>query len=160
MGLLRFNKGSIKLCPLPGTEEYVKKVARWLAKNFLKELGENRNNIADSFYMDDEDIKAMNQFSGSMEDFLAQYMIGDFSYFTHRNGAIEVSINGSVRRKDVYIFHTFSETDITDYNNNVKHLNLSDQELLLYNTLDAFLEAKVEQVTVFEPYEVELPDNG
>lgn len=150
MGLLRFNKGSIKLCPLPGTEEYVKKVARWLAKNFLKELGENKNNIADSFYMDDEDVKAMNQYAGSLEDFLTDYMIGDFSYFTHRNGAIEVSINGSVRRKDVYIFHTFSETSITDYNKNVKNLNFSDQELLLYNTLDAFLEAKVEQVTVFE----------
>lgn len=150
MGLLRFNKGSVKLCPLPGTEEYVNKVARWLAKNFLKEIGENKNNIADIFYMDEEDIKAMNQYNGTMEDFLTSYMVGDFSYFCHRNGAVEVSINGSVRRKDVYIFHTFSETDIIDYNKKERHLNLSDQELLLYNTLDAFLEAKVEQVTVFE----------
>lgn len=150
MGLLRFNKGSIKLCPLPGTEEYVKKVAFWLAKNFLRELGENKNNIADSFYMDEDEIREMNQYNGTIEEFLASYMIGDFSYFSHRNGALEVSINGSVRRKDVYIFHTFSETNIVDFNKNSRKLNLSDQELLLYNTLDAFLEAKVEQVTVVE----------
>ena len=32
-----FSRGPIKLYPLPGTEEYVAKVARWLAGNLLKE---------------------------------------------------------------------------------------------------------------------------
>ena len=32
-----FSRGPIKLYPLPGTEEYVAKVAHWLAGNLLKD---------------------------------------------------------------------------------------------------------------------------
>ncbi|OHD12603.1 MAG: hypothetical protein A2086_05730 [Spirochaetes bacterium GWD1_27_9] len=150
MSFYRFNRGSIRLFPLPGTEEYVKKVAKWLAKNFLKEIDGNKMEVAEFFYMNDEEIKLMNEYEGTEEDFLAEFLVGSLSYFSHKNGALEISVASSARRKDAYIFHTFSETDIIDYNKNKKHLNLSDQELLLYNTLDAFLEAKVDHVTIIE----------
>ena len=49
----------------------------------------------------------------------------------------------------MFIFHTFSQCDIIDYNG-VKNLSFSDQELLLYNTLDAFLESKVDSIRIVE----------
>jgi len=145
-----FMKGPIQLYALPGTEEYVEKISQWLAKDFIDHIRNKNMDIADFFYMDDDEKKAMESYSGNIEDFISNYLRGEFSYFTHRNGAIEISINKSARRRDIYVFHTFSETDIIDQNKKEKHLNLSDQEILLYNTLDAFLEAKVSNVTIFE----------
>ncbi len=145
-----FSRGPIQLYSLPGTEEYVKKVAKWLSKNFLKEIANKEKEIAENLFMNEDEEKEMKKNKGNLENFLADFLIGNFTYYSHRNGAIEISINTSARRKDVYVFHTFSETDIIDNNGNIRHLNLADQEVLLYNTLDAFLESKVNQVTVFE----------
>jgi ribose-phosphate pyrophosphokinase len=150
MSLIKYSKGPIKLFPLPGTENYVKKVSKWLANTYLKELEFFHEKVEDFFCMDEEEIKSMKEYGGALEDFIANFLVGEFQYFSHKNGCIEISINGSVRRKDVYVFHTYSETDITDFNGNNRRLNFSDQELLLYNCLDAFLEAKVEHVTIFE----------
>lgn len=145
-----FTRGPIQLFALPGTEEYVKKVARWLAKNFLKEISNKKSKIAEYLYMNRDEEEDLERYKGDLEVFLTNYLIGSFTYYTHRNGAIEISINNSARCKDVYVFHTFSETDIIGNNGDQKHLNLSDQEILLYNTLDAFLESKANQVAVFE----------
>jgi len=150
MSYTKFFKGPIKLYPLPGTEEYVSKIAKWLAKSYLNEIKSKNLDITDFFLMDEEEEKLLSNYNGDMEDFISKFIVGSFDYFAHKNGAIEVSIKNSARRKDVYVFHTFSEVDIVDYNKVNRHLTLSDQELLLYNTLDAFLEAKVERVTIFE----------
>ncbi len=150
MNYSRMVRGPLKLFALPGTEEYVEKVAKWLAKNYLKEIGESSTSIASFFNMDEDETKVMDSFDGTKEEFLQQYLMGTFNYFTHRNGAIEISIAKSCRGKDAYVFHTFSEADIVDYNKNPKRLNFSDQEVLLYNTLDAFSEAKVGYVTLVE----------
>jgi len=146
----RIFRGPLKLFALPGAEEYVAKVAKWLAKNYLKEIGESPTSLVNFFNMDEDEAKFMDSFEGTKEEFLQQYLVGSFNYFTHRNGAIEISITKSCRGKDVYLFHTFSETDIVDYNKNPKRLNLSDQEVLLYNALDAFSEAKVGYITLIE----------
>lgn len=153
MGIIRQNRGPVRLYPLPGTEEYVKKLAKWFVINSLKEIRENGHSIADYFMMEDEDIKELEKHMNteeSLQEFLAAHITGTFRYFCHRNGAIEVSIGNSARTKDIYIFHTFSEADVVDFNGKERNLNLSDQELLLYNTLDAFLESKTEQLSIFE----------
>lgn len=150
MSYTKFLKGPIKLYPLPGTEEYVSKVAKWLAKSYWNEIKLKNLDIVEFFLMDDEEEKSLNNYKGDMEEFIAKFITGGFDYFAHKNGAIEISIKNSARRKDAYVFHTFSEVDIIDYNGVTRHLTLSDQEILLYNTLDAFLEAKVEKVTIFE----------
>lgn len=150
MSYTKFFKGPIKLYPLPGTEEYVSKIAKWIAKSYLTEIVSKNLDIVEFFLMDEEEEKLLNNYTGDMKEFIANFIVGGFDYFAHKNGAIEVSIKNSARRKDVYVFHTFSEIDIKDYNGVNRHLTLSDQELLLYNTLDAFLEAKVERVTIFE----------
>ncbi len=145
-----FRKGPIQLYALPGAEGYVKKVARWLAKEFLSEFDSRKIDIIDYFYMDEDEIREYKKYNGNDEDFLVNYLTGEFSYFSHRNGAIEISITKSARRRDVFVFHTFSEVAIHDHNGKKRHISMSDQELLLYNTLDAFLEAKVNKVTIFE----------
>ncbi|HOJ64771.1 MAG TPA: ribose-phosphate diphosphokinase [Spirochaetota bacterium] len=150
MNYTKFFKGPIKLFPLPGTEEYVGKIAKWLAKSYFNEIKSKNLDIVEFFLMDEEEEKLLNNYNGDIEEFIAKFIVGGFDYFAHKNGAIEVSIKNSARRKDAYVFHTFSEVDIVDYNGVNRHLSLSDQELLLYNTLDAFLEAKVERVTIFE----------
>jgi ribose-phosphate pyrophosphokinase len=145
-----FRKGPIQLYALPGAEEYVKNVAKWIAKEFLNEIKAKNIDMIEYFYMDQEEIELYKKFYGKDEEFLIKYLTGEFLYFTHRNGAIEISIKNSARRRDVFVFHTFSEVDIVDYNGKNRHVSMSDQELLLYNTLDAFLEAKVNKVTIFE----------
>lgn len=150
MSYSTFTKGPIKIYPLPGTEKYVQDVTNWLAKFYLKHIRAKDLNIADYFYMDEIEEASLNKNIDRVEEFLANFITGKFQYFAHKNGALEVSIDGSARKKDVYVFHTFSDTTIKDFNGVEKKLNSSDQEVLLYNTLDAFLEAKVERVTLFE----------
>ena len=150
---LQYSRGHIKLFPLPGTETYVRHVARWLVTNDLNDIRKNGFNLANYYFMDEDEAKALKKLEDNEEnllDFLTNYLIGNFNFFTHRNGAVEVQIDDSVRRKDIYIFHTFSEANIVDYNCKEKHLYLADQELLLYNTLDAFLEAKTDKISIFE----------
>lgn len=153
MHRLIFSRGPIKLYPLPGTEEYVRKVAKWLAQNFLKEIRANDLDIAESLYLDEDEVIELDRCMDKDEElleFIAGNITGGCNYFSHRNGAIEVSLKSSARRKDVFIFHTFSPAEITDYNGACRELSLSDQELLLYNTLDAFLEAKCDSIRIFE----------
>ena len=50
-----FSRGPIKLYPLPGTEEYVAKVAHWLAGNLLKEAEKQKANLLDSLKICDID---------------------------------------------------------------------------------------------------------
>ena len=145
-----YSKGPIQLYALPGTEEYVKKIAKWLAKDFLNDINKKNLSIPEYFYMEEEEKEIFEKYKGDIEDFLANFLTGQFLYYTHRNGAIEISIKNSARRRDIYVFHTFSEADIIDTNGKTKHIGLSDQEVLLYNTLDAFLEAKVNKVAIFE----------
>ena len=145
-----FSRGAIQLYALPGTENYMKAVAKWLSKHYLKEITNKGFDIAEYFYMDEDEKRAMKSYKGNLEDFISEFLTGEFNYYTHNNGAIEISIKTSARRKDVYVFHTFSEADIIDHNEKEKRLSLADQEILLYNTLDAFLEAKVNYVTIFE----------
>ncbi len=150
---LSFTRGPIKIFSLPGTEDYVKKVAGWLAKHFLEDIKNNKLDTASFFFMAEDEIELLKANSGSEENltkFIASYLTGGLNYFFHRNGAIEVSIKDSARRKDVFIFHTFTPSKCTDYNGTSKELTLSDQELLLYNTLDAFVEAKTDSITIFE----------
>ncbi len=150
MSFFNFAHGAIQLFALPGTEEYVQKVSKWITKHLLDDISEHRGSIADYFYMDDDEEESLKRASVSVEEHIANYLIGEFAYFTHRNGAIEVSLKKSSRRRDVYIFHTFSETDIVDENGVKKRLSMADQELLLYNTLDALLGAKVRKINLFE----------
>jgi ribose-phosphate pyrophosphokinase len=150
MSFYNFSHGTIQLYALPGTEKYMKDVAKWLAKHFLREITNRGFDIAEYFYMSPEEIQAMKSFKGNLEDFITNYLIGEFTYYTHKNGAVEISIKTSARKKDVYVFHTFSDAEITDNNGVKKVLSLADQEVLLYNTLDAFLEAKTNRVTIFE----------
>ena len=150
MSFINYSKGPIQLYALPGAEEYVKKIAKCLAKDLMKEIKEKSLDISDYFSMDEDEKEDMKKYKGNREDFLANFLKGEFSYFCHRNGAIEISIKSSARRKDIYIFHTFSEANIIDHNRKEKYLTLADQELLLYNTLDAFLEAKVNKIDIFE----------
>ncbi|HBD94024.1 MAG: hypothetical protein A2015_04100 [Spirochaetes bacterium GWF1_31_7] len=150
---LIFSRGPIKLYPLPGTEEYVRKVAKWLAGNFLKDIGKDREDIAKFFFFDEEEVMELDKHLHSDEElleFIADSITGGCNYFSHRNGAIEVSLKNSARGKDVFIFHTFSQCKITDYNGVNLNLSLSDQELLLYNTLDAFMESKVDSIRIME----------
>lgn len=156
----RNNRGPIQLYPLPGAEEYVEDVAYWLSKHFLKDIKEHNTEsgnllveIADFFSMDKKEVVKLEKVynnEAELEKFIANFLTGGLNYFFHKNGAIEVALSSSARRKDIYLFHTFSETTITDYNGVTKTLSLSDQELLLYNTLDAFLEAKTDKVSIFE----------
>jgi phosphoribosylpyrophosphate synthetase len=150
MSYKHYTRGPIQLFALPGTEDYVKNIAQWLAKNFLKEISDKKSEIIEYLYMNKDEEEILEKYTGKLEDFLADFLIGNFTYYSHKNGAIEISINTSARCKDIYVFHTFSETDIIDNNGNPCHLNLADQEVLLYNTLDAFLESKANQVAVFE----------
>ena len=145
-----FTKGSIKIYPLPGTEEYVKKVVNWLSSFYVGYVKSKALDIADFFLMDEAEELEMKKNINNLEEYIANYITGKFQYFAHRNGALEVSIDSSARRKDVYVFHTSTDYNIIDYNGVERKLNLSDQEVLLYNTLDAFLEAKVDRVTLFE----------
>lgn len=150
---LSFTRGPIKIFSLPGTEDYVKKVAGWLAKHFLEDIKNNKLDTASFFFMAEDEIELLKANSDNEETlakFIASYLTGGLNYFFHRNGAIEVSIKDSARRKDVFIFHTFTPSKCTDYNGTEKELTLSDQELLLYNTLDAFVEAKTDSITIFE----------
>lgn len=150
MSFVDVRKGPIQLYALPGTEDYVQKVATWIAKEILEEMKEKNMSIKDYFAMNNDEEKKLATFNGDNEKFITNFLVGSFSYFSHKNGAIELSINTSARKRDIYVFHTSSEAEITDHNGNKKMLNLSDQEILLYNTLDAFLEAKVNNVTLFE----------
>jgi len=150
MSYLKYSKGPIQLYALPGTEDYVSSIAQWIAKDLLTEAKEKNLNISDYLFLDKDEEQEFNSYKGNKEDLIAKYLTGQFSYFSHRNGAVEISISSTARRKDIYVFHTFTESEITDHNGNKKLLSLADQELLLYNTLDAFLEAKVHEVAVFE----------
>ena len=150
MGIMNCSKGPIQLYALPGTEDYVKRVTKWLGKDFYRDIAEGGFSISEYFSIEEKGKKAMKNHNGSEENFLAKLLKGDLSYFSHRNGAIEISIKDSVRLKDIYLFHTFSEVDIIDNNKKLRRLSLGDQEVLLYNTLDAFLEAKVNKITIFE----------
>jgi ribose-phosphate pyrophosphokinase len=143
-----FDRGPIQLYALPGTEQYVKKIANWLISDLKKQISENNLNISEYLLMDEEEEKILKY--STDEECLMDYLLGDFIYYSHRNGAIEISINKSARRRDIYLFHTFSEADVLDRNNKPRHITFSDQEVLLYNTLDAFLEAKVNRVNIFE----------
>ena len=150
MSIIQNFKGPVQLYALPGAEAYVQVVAKWIARNIINEITNKKKKIAKYLCMEENEEQSMTEYKGNIEDFIANYIIGSFTYYTHRNGAIEISINTSARLKDIYLFHTFSEADIIDKNGTHKHLSLSDQELLLYNTLDAFLEAKINKVSIFE----------
>ncbi len=150
MSFFNFAQGAIQLFALPGTEDYVQKVSKWITTHLLDDINKHKASIADYFYMDDDDEDRLIHAEIPIEDFLNKYLIGQFSYYIHRNGAVEISLKKSSRRRDVYIFHTFSEVEITDENGIKKRLTLADQELLLYNTLDALLGAKVRKITLFE----------
>lgn len=153
MHRLNFSRGPIKIYPLPGTEDYVKKVAEWMAASFLKDIKENNLDIAEYLFLDEEEAVELDKHIDNEQallKFIASTLVGGFNYFSHRNGALEVSLKTSARKKDVFIFHTFSEAKINDYNGVDRNLTLSDQELLLYNTLDAFLEAKIDSIRIFE----------
>lgn len=153
MHRFNFGRGPIRLFPLPGTEDYVEKVAKWLVINSLKDVKKNSLDIAESFFLDEDEALELNRYINDEEkliDFLVKTITGGFNYFCHRNGAIEISLKTSARRKDVFIFHTFSQCNLKDYNGVERQLSLSDQELLLYNTLDAFMESKVDTIRIME----------
>ncbi len=148
-----FSRGPIKLYPLPGTEEYVAKVAHWLAGNLLKEAEKQKADLAEILYLDEEEAAELDKHENNKEEtlkFIIDTLTGHFDYFAHRNGAMEISLKDSSRKKDVFIFHTFSPANVVDYNKKEVTLSLSDQEILLYNTLDAFLEAKCDSIRIFE----------
>lgn len=145
-----FIKGPIQLYALPGAEEYVKKVSIWMKQYFLNSIKEDNLDIFDYFLIDKDENEDIKLFKDDPDAFFDKFLIGHFKYFSHRNGAIEISIDSSARLRDIYVFHTFSETDMFDNNNNKRHIGFADQEVLLYNTLDAFLEAKVSSITIFE----------
>lgn len=145
-----FLRGPLQIFALPGTEEYVKKVVYWLKKHFIKMHNDGEINLIDYFLIDKDEKDDIELLENDVDKFLDKYLIGHFDYFCHRNGAIEISIKSSARLRDIFVFHTFSEADIIDHNNNPRHIYFSDQEVLLYNTLDAFLEAKVNRKTIFE----------
>ena len=65
-----FTRGPIQLFALPGTEEYVKKVARWLAKNFLKEISNKKSKIAEYLYMNRDEEEDLERYKGDLEVFL------------------------------------------------------------------------------------------
>ena len=149
MGSVSFTKGPIKIYPLAGTEEYAAQVIKTFASYYVNYAKIHNLNLADFLMMEEDEEQEMNE-CGDVQAYVGEYITGKFDYFAHRNGAIEVSIKSSARRRDVYVIHTSSECDIVDYNGVNRHLNLSDQELLLYNALDAFLEAKIDRVSIFE----------
>ena len=148
MSYTNFLKGPIQLYALPGTEDYVQRVARWIARDILAELKAKKIELVDYFLMEEQEIEEYKYFEGSKEDFLSKFLVGNFSYFVHRNGAIEVSINSSARKRDIYVFHTFSEAQILDQYPHLKPEDLQAVFAFVRDCLkdEAFiLDAKAEE---------------
>lgn len=83
-----FSRGPIKLYPLPGTEEYVAKVARWLAGNLLKEAEKQKADLAEILYLDEDEAAELDKHLSTREDtleFIVNTLTGHFDYLDRKS---------------------------------------------------------------------------
>ncbi len=87
-----------------------------------------------------EELKSLNEYTEKYDDLVGRLEVKEFS-----DGEIEVDIDESVRKKDVYVFHNSASR-------NRYGLSVGDNQIELYHAIDALKRAQARSLTVFEPY--------
>ena len=86
------------------------------------------------------ELRQLNEYTKNYKD-----LKGELDVKTFSDGEIEVDIEDSVRKKDVYIFHNSARRNKDD-------LSVGDNQIELYHALDSLKRAQARSLTVFEPY--------